>query len=155
MNPGIKRGIHIKIQMSMDSSEYVIFKYFWHIWQAQHCFQLHTWWLSPLVITPLKFQVLVAHPIPTEICLFACSRVPATPEKMIITESGMAPSRGRTTPPMMAAGRPRSRSNSAPSTGYEWKGGGGEEMETENERVRGTARERGTQTGNERRWQMD
>ena len=61
-----------------------------------------------------------AYPIPTDICLLASSRSPDIPEKMIITASGTAPRRGRTTPPMMAAGRPRSSSSSAPSTVCTW-----------------------------------
>ena len=64
----------------------------------------------------IRFFQTCTHPIPTAICELASSLLPPTPENIIITESGTAPSSGRTTPPMMAAGRPRSSSNSAPST---------------------------------------
>ena len=63
----------------------------------------------------LCFMLDYDYPIPTEICLSASSLLPVTPENRIIAESGMAPNRGSTTPPMMAAGRPRSRRSSAPS----------------------------------------
>ena len=55
------------------------------------------------------------HPIPTVILLLASSRVPTAPDATIIAESGTAPNSGSTIPPMMAAGRPRSSSSSAPS----------------------------------------
>ena len=55
------------------------------------------------------------HPIPTAIFLLASSLLPTAPDAMIIAESGTAPSRGSTIPPMMAAGRPKSSSSSAPS----------------------------------------
>ncbi len=37
------------------------------------------------------------------------------PENIIMTESGTAPSNGRTTPPIIPAGKPRSSNSSAPS----------------------------------------
>ena len=85
--------------------------------------------------------------------MFACSRVPATPEKMIITESGMAPSRGRTTPPIMAAGRPRSRSSSAPSTVYGMGNGRREGGKKWEQKQRGRKRRENTDRV-DRRWQM-
>ena len=56
------------------------------------------------------------NPIPTDICLLASSRLPPMPEKMIIAESGTAPSKGRTMPPIIPAGSPRSNNSSAPSS---------------------------------------
>ena len=67
-------------------------------------------------------------PIPTAIWESASSALPELPDAMIMAESGTAPRRGRTTPPIIAAGRPRSNSSSAPSMSRE------RERETEERR---------------------
>ncbi len=59
---------------------------------------------------------IMYYPIPTDICLLAVSRSPPIPEKTIIAESGIAPNKGRTTPPIIPAGSPKSNKSSAPST---------------------------------------
>jgi len=41
--------------------------------------------------------------------------LPPIPEKIIMAESGIAPSRGRRTPPIIEGGSPKSSNNSAPS----------------------------------------
>ena len=42
----------------------------------------------------------MAYPMPTLISFWAASLVPPIPEAMIMAESGTAPSRGRTMPPV-------------------------------------------------------
>ncbi len=71
--------------------------------------------LHPIPTDIYVLASLPPHPIPTAICVLASSLSPDIPEKTIITESGIAPRRGRTTPPMIAAGSPRSSNSSAPS----------------------------------------